>query len=329
MNYDGAKAARQKYLDAVLNSQSRKKIVIAGPGTGKTYLFKKLLEGKKNSLTLTFVNSLVEDLSLDLCGMSEVRTLHSFARARIKNAAVSPKLSRVISEDAKLLNGGEVNFDKIFYERDDQNPQVAFYSSRRRYYEHYGYTDIIFGAKNCSKRMEPNSNLRTGSGGRIPRFQPARSVSDRLACKKRRNPILIVGDDDQALYDFRASPALHIRARCGEGFPDYATFTLPYCSRCTRVIVGACNDVLNEAVKRGSLKGRVTKNTCTSMTKPKTWNAKKFPNLTYTQQYAAATGEFLAAFGSAATWPLAGSDCKRRRPFSSKLKTPCVGPPAS
>ena len=79
--YVKAEYERHKYANAVLSSKSRKKVLVAGPGTGKTYLFKKILEGTKVSLTLTFVNSLVEDLSLELYGLSEVRTLHSFARS--------------------------------------------------------------------------------------------------------------------------------------------------------------------------------------------------------------------------------------------------------
>jgi hypothetical protein len=79
--YAKARAERRAKVDAVLQSKSQKKIVVAGPGTGKTFLFKEILKGKKNALTLTFVNSLVEDLSLDLCGLSEVKTLHGFARS--------------------------------------------------------------------------------------------------------------------------------------------------------------------------------------------------------------------------------------------------------
>ena len=40
--YAQAKSERQKHVDAILNSPSRKKIVVAGPGTGKTYLFKEI-----------------------------------------------------------------------------------------------------------------------------------------------------------------------------------------------------------------------------------------------------------------------------------------------
>jgi hypothetical protein len=71
--YTRAQKERQKYIDAVLSSSSKKKIVVAGPGTGKTFLFKKVLQGKSKTLTLTFVNSLVEDLSLELNGISDVK----------------------------------------------------------------------------------------------------------------------------------------------------------------------------------------------------------------------------------------------------------------
>ncbi|MCK4487492.1 MAG: hypothetical protein KAU38_12120 [Desulfobacterales bacterium] len=99
---------RQAHTNAILRSPSNKKIVVAGPGTGKTYLFKSILEGKQRTLTLTFVNALVEDLSLELCGLSEVKTLHGFALAVLKEATgnnikVFPKLSKVIKEDAILL----------------------------------------------------------------------------------------------------------------------------------------------------------------------------------------------------------------------------------
>ena len=40
--YKLAEAERDKYVNAILESKSEKKIVVAGPGTGKTYLFKKV-----------------------------------------------------------------------------------------------------------------------------------------------------------------------------------------------------------------------------------------------------------------------------------------------
>ena len=69
--YEQSKKERNEYVNKILESTSSKKIVVAGPGTGKTYLFKQILQNKNNTVTLTFVNSLVEDLSLELYGLSE------------------------------------------------------------------------------------------------------------------------------------------------------------------------------------------------------------------------------------------------------------------
>jgi len=149
--YATAKRERQEHVNAILHSPSNKKIVVSGPGTGKTLLFKSILEGKKKTLTLTFVNTLVEDLSLELCGLSDVRTLHSFALTELNNATgksikVFPKLSEVIKEDARILLNEAIDFDHLFHNRDDENKHIVFYRKRKNYYGHYGFSDIVFAA---------------------------------------------------------------------------------------------------------------------------------------------------------------------------------------
>ncbi|HWR36758.1 MAG TPA: UvrD-helicase domain-containing protein [Clostridia bacterium] len=254
---------RERHVDAVLTSASDKKVVVAGPGTGKTFLFKKVLEGKTNALTLTFVNALVEDLSLDLFGLSEVRTLHSFARGLLakitkKEVKISPRLSEIVKNDAQILLGKEIDFDAIFNNRDDENELIRFFAKRKQYYGQYGYSDVIFAAV---RYLEKNR-------GAIPAFeqivvdefqdfnQLEVSLIDLLA---ERSPVLIAGDDDQALYDFKSASARHIRERHANTKPDYAAFSLPFCSRCTRVIVGATNDIITAAKTQGLLKGRIEK----------------------------------------------------------------------
>src|ERR1017187_2036026 len=147
--YAKAKRQREEYVDAVLNSNSRKKIVVDGPGTGKTHLFKRILEKQKGALTLTFVNALVEELSLDLCGLSDGRTLHGFARSMLRKATGKenrsfPKLSEVIRQDAKVLLKEEINFNYLFHNREDGNSHIQFYKKRKDYYDYYGYSDIVF-----------------------------------------------------------------------------------------------------------------------------------------------------------------------------------------
>jgi superfamily I DNA/RNA helicase len=260
--YARAQSEREAHVQAVLTSPAPKKIVVAGPDTGKTYVFKKLLQGKQKTLTLTFVNSLVEDLSLELCGMSEVRTLHSYARSILSRAnntdtRIFPKLSHVIREDAKLLLNQDVDFDHLFHNRNDESEQVPFYKSRKDYYAHYGFSDIVFAVVKYWEKHQ--HKIPTYEQVLVDEFQDFNklemSLIDLLA---QRSPVLLVGDDDQALYShLKSATAGFIRERYASR--DYAQFTLPYCSRCTSVIVDAANDVITATAQKGLLSGRISK----------------------------------------------------------------------
>lgn len=288
--YQKAIHERQKHVDAILASTSKKKIVVAGPGTGKTHLFKRILEGKSNTLTLSFINSLVEDLALELCGLSDVKTLHGFARSALGGAAKSvkvfPKLSEVIKEDASILLGKEINFDRLFHTRDDENEHIRFYKRRKDYYDHYGYADIVFAiVKHFESKKE---KIPTYEQVVVDEFQDFNKLEVSLIeLLAERSPILLAGDDDQALYDFKDASPEHIRLRHGSKDSGYAPFTLPYCSRCTRVIVEAANDVINNAVKNGHLKGRLNKPYQYFEDKRKEWESDQNPKLIHGKLFAA------------------------------------------
>jgi len=262
--YMSANSERQKHAEAVLNSSSNKKIVVAGPGTGKTYLFKKIVKGKKKTLTLTFVNTLVEDLSLELCGLSDVKTLHGFAlyvlkKATKKSIKIFPKLVEVIKEDAEILLNQSIDFNHIFHNRKNQSEHIGFYSKRKNYYKHYGYSDIVFAAVRYFE--ENRDKIPTFDQVVVDEFQDFNilevSLIDLLA---EKSPILLTGDDDQALYEsLKCASSKHIRQRHSDMACGYTGFSLPYCSRCTRVIVAATNDVIIGATKDGYLNNRIKK----------------------------------------------------------------------
>jgi hypothetical protein len=80
------------------------------------------------------------------------------------------------------------------------------------------------------------------------------SLIERLSSK---SPILIAGDDDQALYGFRHASAEFIRALAAS--EEFAKFPLPFCSRCTKVIVDAVNLTVSRAAEFGLMKNRIPK----------------------------------------------------------------------
>ncbi len=263
--YAEAEQERQKYVDTVVVAPTRNKIVVAGPGTGKTYLFRHVLNGKENTLTLTFVNALLEDLSLELFGLSEVRTLHSFARQQLEKVKgkgtvkIFPKLSAVIKQDAVGLLDSDVDFNSLFHNKSDHDEHIEFYRKRRVYYKHYGFSDIVYAVV---RLFETNPDrIPTYSQVVVDEFQDFNALEvaliEQLASK---SPMLLAGDDDQALYEtLKNASTRHIRQRHGDSVFGYERFKLPYCSRCTRVIVDSTNDIISGAARDGYLRDRIDK----------------------------------------------------------------------
>jgi superfamily I DNA/RNA helicase len=257
-------AERSAYVEKIVSSISKKKLVVAGPGTGKTYLFREILRNKPKSLTLTFINALVADLSLELGDASEVCTLHSYAKqllGKLKKAPVRifPKLSQVIQEDAVVLLKKQIDFNKLFHERDDSNEHIGFYAKRKRFYgDFYGYTDVIFALAICLEKRR--DKIPAYQQVVVDEFQDFNrlevSLIDLLA---EKSPVLLAGDDDQALYEFKQASSEHIRRRHSEESLGFQSFELPFCSRCPRVIVEAANDIVKAATSKGHLKGRIAK----------------------------------------------------------------------
>src|SRR3989344_5619595 len=220
-DYAEAENESKKYIDAIISSTANKKIVVAGPGTGKTHLFKKVLEGKNNALVLSFVNALVEDLSLELYGMADVKTLHSFARSKLNDligdVKIFPKLSFAIKQDGLILLNQAIDFDALFHNRNDDSEHIEFYKKRKNYYDkYYGYSDVIFA---LVKYLEQYKNKIPNYGQvLIDEFQDFNkleiSLIDLLA---EKSPILLAGDDDQVLYEeLKNADAGHIRTRYGD-----------------------------------------------------------------------------------------------------------------
>ena len=287
--YAAAKRKRQEAVDAILQSKANRKVVVAGPGTGKTHLFKMILQDKPKSLTLTFINSLVQDLSLELCGLSDVRTLHGFARSIVSKASgsadVYPRLAAIIKEDAEILADKSCDFESMLFEMDEQNALFEFYSKRRKYYDHYGHADLVYAA--VKHFQASDDNIPKYDQVVVDEFQDFNDLEvELIELLARKSPLLLAGDDDQALYDFKKASPIHIREWHRSTTEGHSGFSLPYCSRCTRVIVNADNDVIASAMKAGLLKNRIGKAYEYFDDKDKDRECESYTTLSYSQWYA-------------------------------------------
>ena len=187
----------------------------------------------------------------------------NYAKLIKKEVNIYSKLSTIIRHlNFKILSGTDIEFDVLFHERNDDVANLKFYESRRQYYNYYGFADVIHATV---KKFEANiSKVPSYEQDLIDEFQDFNklevSMIDLLGAK---SPILLAGDDDQALYEFLKLMQVLITFDLlhGNERPDYASFNLPFCSRCPEVIIDATNDLIRTAKKKGLLNKRINKPT--------------------------------------------------------------------
>ena len=260
-------------VDRILASKSRKKLVVAGPGAGKTTLFRELLDQAAGAsgrrLVLTFIKDLKTDLERSLGDVAKVFTLHGYCQhllhrhESLRNGLSAdfrcyPGLASLIKNDWEWLMESKVpKFVDLMRELNCSSEQDAFYMERANYYDAVDFDDSVY--RTYQQLLGDSSLIPEYELVLIDEFQDFNkmeaSVIDLLA---ERNSILIAGDDDQALYSqLRGASWDHIRARYEGG--NYEIFELPFCMRCPEVIVGAVNDVILKALAVQKLNGRIRK----------------------------------------------------------------------
>jgi len=259
-------------IEAVLRSPARKKLVIAGPGTGKTTLFKQVLQlaaGEPDQrIVLTFINNLKNDLEADLAGLAQVYTLHSFCLGLLHRDTTlrgnlstdfrcCPGLASLIAQDWEVIEGHEAPlFVGEMRGLADEN-QIPFYLRRGDYYDAVDFDDTVYRAYVglASGHSQPVSYDLV----LIDEYQDFnRLEAGIIDVLGESNPILIAGDDDQALYSqLRDASWDYIRSLSRAG--EYEVFELPFCMRCPKVIVDAVSDVLAKARALHRLEGRIDK----------------------------------------------------------------------
>jgi superfamily I DNA/RNA helicase len=227
----------EEAVERVLASASRKKLVVAGPGAGKTTLFRKLLDqadgDDERRLVLTFINNLKSDLDRSLGEISRVFTLHGYCQhllhqhRELRNGLTAifvcyPGLVSFIKKDWEWLQGSAApQFVELMRDLRCAPEQSAFYATRANYYDAVDFDDSVYRTyENLSAdpSVTPAYELVL-----IDEFQDFNrmeaAVIDMLA---EQSPIVIAGDDDQALYSqLRGASWDHIRARHESGHYDF------------------------------------------------------------------------------------------------------------
>jgi hypothetical protein len=259
-------------VDRVISSASRKKLVVAGPGTGKTTLFRKLLESSKGEksdrLVLTFLNGLKKELEEKLSDLGEVFTFHGYCHMLLRR---HEELREGLTKDFRYLPG-LASLIKVDWEfvhrvraphlvglmRDLQDgDETTFYLQRSNYYDAIEFDDSVFRVR---KVFAASSALISAYElVLVDEFQDFnRLEASFIELLATKSAIAIVGDDDQALYSqLRGSTHEFIRNLHQGG--AYERFDLPFCLRCPEVVVGAVSDIIGAAKKLGKLAGRIDK----------------------------------------------------------------------
>ena len=227
------KTERHNDVNKIRDSAHPRKVVVAGPGTGKSYLFselikKKISEGKTNFLAITFIGKLGDALADDLCGLARTTTMHGFARGFVlehcKGWNYYPRMQELIGEDLKA--------EKIKdFEIGNEN-----YENKTKYYQAIGDADVVHYAVQICKK--DSNKIPVFDLVLIDEYQDFNSVeSEFVDLLAQKNEIVIVGDDDQALYAFKGSSPRFIRNKHDSSNNLFESHTLRFCSRCTEIII--------------------------------------------------------------------------------------------
>ena len=251
---------RESYLTRIIESRAPRKIIIAGPGTGKTFAFGKVLRnsGESDNLAITFIRKLVADMECELDDYAEVKTFHAYCKkllhAKTGRFELVPFLTTVIESDANLLHTGYMDFDTKFQTLQETSKEVRFYLRRGDYYNAVSFNDSVFRLYQLIRdnRYElPELNQIV-----VDEFQDFNPLEVAFIEElEKRSPVLIVGDDDQAVYRARNSSPDFLRQKYHSG--EYEIFELPFCSRCPSVVVDATNAFIEKIIEAGAFESRI------------------------------------------------------------------------
>lgn len=249
----------EERINEIVNSESQKKIIVAGPGTGKTHVFKLILErsNSKQNLVISFINRLINDLEYKLKDYAKVVTFHKFCihifYSQFPGWEIITCLNKIISSD---LNIDENTFDELFHKMNETDKRFKAFMVRSSYYKAASFNDSIYRV--WKKALDNPEIISNFENILIDEFQDFSELEVAFIQQlEEHGKVLIVGDDDQAIYQSKFDLGKSLRTLYNSG--SYTKFTLPYCRRCPKVIVNAVNDIIKNAQLQNNFKDRIQK----------------------------------------------------------------------
>lgn len=256
------KEEKDKCIRKIIESSASKKIIVAGAGTGKTYTFKEILRHNSSgeNIAMTFIRLLSNEMYNSLGNLAEVKTFHAYCKKVLHelNGRVDlfPILTQIIADDAKILGLNLSDFDNKFQMLDENSGELQFYLRRGNYYEAVSFNDAVY--RLYKKLHNDASVIPTYNQILIDEFQDFNPLEVAFINElEKKGKILIVGDNDQDVYDSRGASSHYLREKFNSG--SYEIFELPFCNRCPNVIVKATNSFILTAQTKGHLQGRIDK----------------------------------------------------------------------
>jgi len=261
-----------RQIDKILSSKARKKLIVAGPGTGKTSFFKKAIRhyggGRNEYLALTFINNLVDELQHDLGELTKVYTFHGYCHFLLRkysnlrlglqdNFEYYPPLIKLIKSDWEIIKQDEPPQFSGLMRNVNNDDSLKFFLNRGNYYNAIGYDDSVYRVfKALSDNKYAIDKYKLIIVDECQDFNQLETSV--LSFISRYNPILIVGDDDQTLYSqLRNSDPDFIRKLFNDG--EYISFELPFCLRCPNAVIEVFKKFVESAKKNNLLEKRINK----------------------------------------------------------------------
>jgi superfamily I DNA/RNA helicase len=293
LNDDQRKDYRNQNATAIATLDAPAILIVAGPGTGKSTLFKQRIvhwlerDAKAKILALSFVRKLVADLAADIQTDTnltdaqrrqvDVFTLHKYARSVVEKNNGTKQWSfarhiRVIVEpwkevvwaDVLLLNGRGDNEAYSWKSFEKQLHDAAFdeaavwhalqksYFELCRFYNAAGFSDLIIRATDA---LTEDPKLNEHHFFIIDEYQDFNAAEEKLLERltDETEGKLIVGDDDQVLYEtLKSGKASLIRGI----YTDHSVVNalLPFCGRCDFHITSAADHFISQEPDPESIK---------------------------------------------------------------------------